>query len=97
MTKINPAQIHNDAKGSGEKSERLHYLDWLRVLAILGVFLFHTLRPFDEIPWEINNSEKSVLAMLAFLLFLPWGMPLFFFLSGSGACILPPLAGNKGK
>ena len=85
MTTTNPDQAHTLANSSGEKSARLHYLDWLRVLAILGVFLFHTLRPFDEIPWEINNSEKSVLATLLFLLFLPWGMPLFFFLSGSGA------------
>jgi peptidoglycan/LPS O-acetylase OafA/YrhL len=84
MTTTNPAQAHTLANRSGEKSARLHYLDWLRVLAILGVFLFHTLRPFDEIPWEINNSEKSVLATLLFLLFLPWGMPLFFFLSGAG-------------
>jgi glucan biosynthesis protein C len=67
-----------------EKPARLHYLDWLRVLAILGVFFFHTLRPFVEVPWEINNAEKSGLAMLLFILFLPWGMPLFFFLSGAG-------------
>jgi glucan biosynthesis protein C len=64
--------------------ERLHYLDWLRVLAILGVFLFHTLRPFDQIPWEINNAEQSVLATLFIVFFSPWGMPLFFLLSGSG-------------
>jgi hypothetical protein len=41
-------------------------------------------RPFDEIPWEINNAEPSVLATLLFVLFLPWGMPLFFLLSGAG-------------
>ena len=26
---------------------RLYYLDWLRVLAIFGVFLFHAVHPFD--------------------------------------------------
>ena len=30
---------------------RLHYLDWLRVLAIIGVFLFHALHPFTGAPW----------------------------------------------
>ena len=30
-----------------EKSTRLHYLDWLRVLATLGVFTLHTWLPFD--------------------------------------------------
>ncbi len=27
------------------KRERIFYLDWLRVLAVLAVFYFHTLRP----------------------------------------------------
>ena len=34
---------------SSGKSARLHYLDWLQVLAILGVFLFHALHPFDDL------------------------------------------------
>jgi len=28
---------------------RLHYLDWLQVLAVLGVFLFHAGHPFDDL------------------------------------------------
>jgi peptidoglycan/LPS O-acetylase OafA/YrhL len=36
---------------SNKKSVRLNYLDWLRVLAILGVFLFHAVHPFDMFPW----------------------------------------------
>jgi peptidoglycan/LPS O-acetylase OafA/YrhL len=68
-----------------EKPVRLHYLDWLRVLAILGVFFFHTMRPFDAFPWEIKNAEQSDLATLFIVFFAPWGMPLFFFLSGAGS------------
>ncbi|MFC2046028.1 acyltransferase family protein [Chloroflexota bacterium] len=68
----------------GEKPVRLHYLDWLRVLAILGVFFFHAGRPFDIFPWEINNAEQSLLATVFFVFFISWGMPLFFFLSGAG-------------
>ncbi|MFC2030911.1 acyltransferase family protein [Chloroflexota bacterium] len=79
-----PAQTNSPAERSGGKSVRLHYLDWLRVLAILGVFLFHSMRAFDEIPWEIKNAEQSGLATLFIIFFLPWGMPLFFFLSGAG-------------
>jgi peptidoglycan/LPS O-acetylase OafA/YrhL len=64
---------------------RLHYLDWLRVLAILGVFLFHAVHPFDMFPWEIKNAETSI-AVTLFIVFLgPWGMPLFFLLSGAGS------------
>ncbi len=69
---------------SAARTARLHYLDWLRVLAILGVFLFHSLRAFDEIPWWINNAERSGPVTLFIVFFLPWGMPLFFFLSGAG-------------
>ena len=84
MTVTVPAQTHSPAERSGGKSVRLHYLDWLRVLAILGVFFFHTMRAFDAFPWEINNAEESLLATMFMVFFFPWGMPLFFFLSGAG-------------
>jgi peptidoglycan/LPS O-acetylase OafA/YrhL len=84
MTVTNPAQTNTPAELTAVKSVRLHYLDWLRVLAILGVFLFHSLRAFDEIPWWINNAERCGPVTLFIVFFLPWGMPLFFFLSGAG-------------
>ena len=66
-----------------EKSARLHYLDWLQVLAVLGVILFHTLVPFDElVPWGIKNAERSALATLFSVFFTPWGMPFFFLMAG---------------
>jgi fucose 4-O-acetylase-like acetyltransferase len=62
----------------------LHYVDWLRVLAILGVFLFHAVHPFDATPWHIKNADTSLVVTLAFVVFLyPWGMPLFFLLAGA--------------
>ena len=68
------------------KSARLHYLDWLRVLAILGVFLFHAVHPFDVTDWHIKNTEQSLLVTLVFAVFLyPWGMPLFFLMAGAGS------------
>jgi glucan biosynthesis protein C len=67
------------------KSVRLHYLDWLRVLAILGVFLFHAVHPFDMFDWEIKNAEQSAVATLFIVFLAPWGMPLFFFLSGGAS------------
>jgi len=87
MTVTNPAQTSDSAQRSAGKSARLHYLDWLRVLAILGVFLFHTVRPFVPIPWAISNAEKSLVATLFIIFFAPWGMPLFFFLSGAGTTL----------
>jgi peptidoglycan/LPS O-acetylase OafA/YrhL len=65
---------------------RLHYLDWLRVVAILGVFLFHAVHPFDATDWHIKNADQSLIVTLVFVIFLyPWGMPLFFLLSGAGS------------
>ncbi len=68
---------------STEKSARLHYLDWLQVLAVLGVFLFHALHPFSELAdWNIKSPEKSVLATIFSIFFTPWGMPFFFLMAG---------------
>jgi peptidoglycan/LPS O-acetylase OafA/YrhL len=64
----------------------LHYVDLLRVLAILGVFLFHAVHAFDATPWHIKNAETSLVVTLVFVVFLyPWGMPLFFLLSGTAS------------
>ncbi|MGE7776417.1 acyltransferase family protein [Chitinophaga sp. NPDC101104] len=63
---------------------RQHYLDWLRVFAIIGVLLYHAARPFmvDD-PWHINNAASSeVLTELAFWL-SRFRMHLLFFISGA--------------
>jgi glucan biosynthesis protein C len=67
-----------------DKPTRLYYLDWLRVLAILGVFLYHAVHPFDLTDWHIKNAEQS-LAITAVLIFVsPFGMPFFFMMAGIG-------------
>ena len=69
---------------STEKSTRLYYLDWLQVLAVLGVFLFHAVHPFDDIAdWHIKNVEKSILATFFVGYFNLWGMPFFFLMAGA--------------
>jgi glucan biosynthesis protein C len=68
------------------KTARLYYLDWLRVLLIVGVFVFHAVHPFDELlPWHIKNTEKSGAATAFLLLLNPWGMPLFFLVAGAAS------------
>jgi glucan biosynthesis protein C len=86
MTMTEPAQTNALQERSGEKPGRLYYIDWLRVLAILGVFLFHAVHPFDLIPWHIKNAEQSLLLTLVFVVVLyPAGTPLFFLLSGAAS------------
>lgn len=71
---------------SREKSARLYYLDWLRVLLLLGVFLYHVIRPFDPlVDWHINNAEQSVTILTILLLVNPWGIPLFFMVAGAAS------------
>lgn len=80
------AQTAARAECPAGKSTRLHYLDWLRVLLILGVFVFHALHPFDDLlPWHIKNAEKSGAVTGVLLLMNPWGMPLFFLVAGAAS------------
>jgi peptidoglycan/LPS O-acetylase OafA/YrhL len=69
------------------KAERRYDLDWLRVIAILGVFLYHSGRFFTESGWHISNAESSQIAQVLKDLFDPWGMPLVFAVSGAGVAL----------
>jgi peptidoglycan/LPS O-acetylase OafA/YrhL len=81
-----PADVTSNIKSGGEKSGRLYYLDWLRVILIFGVFLFHALHPFDALlPWHIKNTELSGTVTAILLLIGPWGMPLFFLVAGAAS------------
>jgi len=64
---------------------RLFYLDWLRVLATLGVFLFHVTNVFSGVRYEIVNAETSDFLIFVAAFFYPWGMPLFFLVAGAAS------------
>jgi glucan biosynthesis protein C len=69
---------------SAERPDRLHYLDWLQVLAILGVFLFHAVHPFDDLTdWHIKNAETTFVINFFVGFFNLWGMPFFFLMAGT--------------
>ncbi len=65
--------------------ERRYDMDWLRVIAMLAVFIFHCARFFDPHDWHLKVpvSERSdtVFVLSAFLIGV-WLMPLFFLLAG---------------
>jgi glucan biosynthesis protein C len=43
-----------------ETTQRQTYLDWLRILSILGVLFFHSAMPYvSEGWWHIKNHETS--------------------------------------
>jgi glucan biosynthesis protein C len=64
-------------------SERWYWLDWLRVLAMGTIFLFHSSRSFDVYnPWHITNSTPDLGFTLFDSFISGWIMPLFFVISG---------------
>jgi peptidoglycan/LPS O-acetylase OafA/YrhL len=64
-------------------TNRRHYIDWLRVIATIGIFLFHNARAYDYGDWHIKNAQTS-LGATQFVEFMNiWMMPLFFVLSGA--------------
>jgi surface polysaccharide O-acyltransferase-like enzyme len=66
-------------------TQRLHYLDWLRVLAIFMVFVFHAIHVFDFGGWQIKNAEQSELITIILTVLSLWGMPFFFLVAGAAS------------
>jgi len=63
---------------------RRYDVDWLRVLAMMTVFLFHNNRFFDTEDWHVKSTETSEASMAVTIFAVQWMMPLFFILSGIG-------------
>lgn len=79
------AELGVESNGIKSSRPRLHYLDWLRVLAILMVFLFHAVHPFDFGDWQIKNIEQSEILTILLTLLGIWGMPFFFMVAGAAS------------
>ena len=67
-----------------EQTQRQTYLDWLRILSIFGVLIFHSAMPYvAEDGWHIKNKETSYLLMESNMFLHLFRMPLLFFISGT--------------
>lgn len=81
QSQIAASQVH----ALPREVKRVHYLDALRVLAVLMVFFFHATKAFTAGDFLIKNELTSLVASILFGAFLaPWGMPFFFLLAGAG-------------
>jgi len=72
----------NMQQSQSAASERRNDIDWLRVLAMLMVFIFHCARFFDNEGWHVKNPQTSEAVMIFVGVTVQWMMPLFFVLSG---------------
>lgn len=63
---------------------RRYDLDWLRVIAILAVYLHHIGMPFNGDDFHIMNTESSKLLDDIMVFFEQFRLPLLFLISGTG-------------
>ena len=64
---------------------RIHYLDWLKVLIVYGILLFHVSLVFSVVPWLVSNDERSIVLSGFAAFCFPWGIPAMFLISGADA------------
>jgi hypothetical protein len=76
--------------------ERLNWIDWLKVLVVVGAFLFHAAQPFVLTTWLINDTQKSVPLSVASGFGYLFGMPLMFFLAGAATWLAVERRGIGG-
>ena len=66
-------------------SNRRYEFDWLRLLAILVVFLYHSTRFFNLGDWHVKNVHTFVWVEIWNVFATRWMMPLFFIISGAAS------------
>lgn len=62
---------------------RLQYIDWLRVLAVLLLFPYHTLRVFNTEAFYVKADQVSAALDVVLGFVSVWHMPLLFLLAGA--------------
>lgn len=67
--------------------QRLHYIDWIRVIAFSLLIFFHCSMPFVQFGWEIKNKEHSSFLSSIIIWLHQWRLPLLFFISGVGVSL----------
>jgi peptidoglycan/LPS O-acetylase OafA/YrhL len=65
------------------KSERRYELDWLRVMVILTVFIYHSARFFNLGDWHVKNLTTYWGVEVWEQVLATWMMPLCFVISGA--------------
>jgi glucans biosynthesis protein C len=75
--------VSTTAEARPRATGRLYYLDWLRVLAILTVFVYHTSRLFNVEDWNVKNPIWYPWVEVWNGFATTWMLPLIFVVSGA--------------
>lgn len=68
-----------------QPTERLHYVDWLRVFAFAILIAYHSsVAFFPDMKWLISSPEGSKTLSLVMMYPRGWRLALLFFMSGMG-------------
>jgi len=78
------AQTGSVSQNRRPELARRQDVDWLRVLGMMMVFLFHGARFFDTGGWHVKSPRTSDGLQIVIIFVVQWMMPLFFILSGIG-------------
>ena len=65
-----------------EHAQRVHYLDNLRSIAVIGIVPYHVFRIFDWGPYYLKLDSLTSIEIISRFL-LTWYMPLFFLVAGA--------------
>jgi peptidoglycan/LPS O-acetylase OafA/YrhL len=67
-----------------QNTERQYYVDWLRILLIISVFLFHNGMIFNTWEWHIKNDQQYGGMLKQIMTFALLANALLFMVSGAG-------------
>lgn len=66
------------------KTERIYYLDWLRVAAFWILIFFHSWQPFTSFETFVKSDVPSLIADIMTVFLHTWRLHLIFLISGVG-------------
>ena len=80
---IRQSDVQTQSIAESVQLQRLYYLDWLRVVAVLGVFIAHTGDIFDTLYWHTRQGGQGISWNALATFGAEWGMSLVFLLAGA--------------
>ncbi|PXX45379.1 acyltransferase family protein [Undibacterium pigrum] len=81
---------------SGLPSQRLYFLDWVRIIAFFLLILYHVGMYYVEWGWHVKSPHANSAIQPLMMMTNPWRLSLLFFISGvASAFMLEKIATGK--